>query len=160
MFICRINGCHQWKVNLWIDLSAHNYQKSLVIRHKSKFQNECDKKTKPTKFSENEHLLLPDTHFYVCTSAGNKCSFFGKFVVLSCNARFEIHPFALLPTKYGQRKERTFSLWSNAGWEAQIKKLGKRMQMSFQCCSSWLWTVCFLSGNTVKIKCWNWDMKM
>ena len=38
----------------------------------------------------------------VCVSGGKKFSFFGKFGVLffSRNTRFEIRPFALLPTIY------------------------------------------------------------
>ena len=42
----------------------------------------------------------PDTHSYVL-SGGKKCSFFVKFRVLCFleTPRFEIRPFALLPTK-------------------------------------------------------------
>ena len=58
---------------------SHN---SLVIRQKGESRNGCFKETKHAKFSENEHLLPPDTQTYVCVSGGKKCLFFGKFVVL------------------------------------------------------------------------------
>ena len=38
------------------------YFVSPVIRQKGETQNGCSKKTKDLKFSEKEHLLLPDTH--------------------------------------------------------------------------------------------------
>ena len=38
---------------------------------------------------------------YVCISRGKKCSFFGKFDVLSCYLRFEIRPFVFLQTIFG-----------------------------------------------------------
>ena len=36
----------------------------------------------------------------MCISGGKKCSFFKKFGLFSWNTRFEIRPFALLPTKW------------------------------------------------------------
>ena len=58
-------------------------------------------------FSENLTCFVSffrNTPFeiHVCVSGGKKCSFFGKFDVLSFflkNTRFEIRPFALSPTK-------------------------------------------------------------
>ena len=51
---------------------------------------------------KNEHLFPPDTHTYVCISGGKKCSFFRKIwrALISWNTRFEIRPFALLPTNF------------------------------------------------------------
>ena len=42
---------------------------------KGESQNGCFKKTKAKFSKKNEHLLLPDTHKYVCVSGGKKCSF-------------------------------------------------------------------------------------
>ena len=59
------------------------------------------RKQSTTNFQKNKHFLPSDTHTYVCVSGGKKCSFFGKLGVLfSCNTRFEIRSFALLPTIY------------------------------------------------------------
>ena len=51
--------------------------KSSGIRQKGESQNGCFKKVKHAKFPKNKHFLPPDTH----------------------TTRFEIHLFALLPTK-------------------------------------------------------------
>ena len=40
------------------------------------------KRQSTPNFPNNEHILPPDTHTYVCVSGGKKCSFFGKFGVL------------------------------------------------------------------------------
>ena len=65
---------------------------SSVIGHNGESQNGGNKKTKHTKFSENEHFLPPDTH-----KGGKKSSFFGKFGVLyfllTSVLRFTIMPY-------------------------------------------------------------------
>ena len=62
---------------------------SSVIREKGKSQNRYFKKTKHSKFSKNQHFLLPDTHMYVCVSGGKKCSFLEHLVWFV----FMKHPF-------------------------------------------------------------------
>ena len=57
---------------------------SSVITQKGESQNGCFKKRKHAKFSKKRTFFLTsDTHTYVCISGGKKCSFFGKFGVLS-----------------------------------------------------------------------------
>ena len=48
------------------------------------------------------NISYPLIHTYVCASGGKKSLFFGKFGVLCVlvTSRFEIRPFALLPTNY------------------------------------------------------------
>ena len=53
-----------------------------VIRQKGESQNECFKKTKHAKFSENEHFLSPESHTYMCVSESKKSLFFRKLGVL------------------------------------------------------------------------------
>ena len=73
---------------------------SSVIRQKGVSQNGCYKKTKRAKFSEKRTFLTPDTHTYMCLSGGQEMVVFRKIwrAVFSCNTRFEIRPFPLLPT--------------------------------------------------------------
>ena len=54
-------------------------------------------------FPKNEYLLPPDTHTCVCVSEGKKMFVFRKIwrALFSCNTRFEIRHFALLPTDFG-----------------------------------------------------------
>ena len=84
-------------------------------------KTDVSRKQSTPNFPKNEHFLPPDAHtlnvhktfrtrpgrllnilctFKVCASGGKKCSFFGKFSLLSWITRFEIRPFALLPTFY------------------------------------------------------------
>ena len=51
-------------------------------------------------FPKNEHFSSPDTQTYVCVSGGKKMFVFRKIwrALFSCNTRFEIRSFALLPT--------------------------------------------------------------
>ena len=67
-----------------------------LARQKGEFQNACFKETKYAKFSKKQTFLPLDTHTYVRVSRGKKCSFFGKFYVLSFLQR-PILKFALLP---------------------------------------------------------------
>ena len=69
----------------WIHLAVkrlRSHQITSVIRQKGKSQNGCFKKTKHAKFSEKQTFLTP---WYA-------------HVRVSWKARFEIRPFALLPT--------------------------------------------------------------
>ena len=71
------------------------------MRQKGESQNGVSRKQSTSKFPNNEHFLLPDTHTYVCVPGGKKCSFFGKFDVLCfLETCFQGRPFALLPTNY------------------------------------------------------------
>ena len=49
-------------------------------------------------FPKNDYFVPPDKR--KCVSGGKKCSFFQKFALLFVffNTRFEIYPFALIPT--------------------------------------------------------------
>ena len=69
-----------------------------VTRQKSKLQSGSNKKTKRAKFSK--HLLNSDTQTNVCLLVGPKCSYFWKIwlALFSFYLRFEIRPFAFLPT--------------------------------------------------------------
>ena len=59
------------------------------------------RKQNTSNFPKKDQFQLPDTLTYVCVSGTKKCSFFGKFGALfSCDARFEIRPFALLPMNW------------------------------------------------------------
>ena len=76
---------------------------SSVIWQKGKSQNGGNKNTKHVKFSnfpKNERFLPPDTHTYVCVSGGKKTFVFRKIwrALYSCYLRFEIRPFAIVPT--------------------------------------------------------------
>ena len=105
LFLCFLSFIFTFfQINLWVIFIIFIFHfkywiKSSVIRRKGKYQNGCFKKQCTTNFPKNEHFLPPDTHTYMCVSAGGgrgkKCSFFGKFGV-----PFEIRPFALLPTKF------------------------------------------------------------
>ena len=66
---------------------------------KGKSQNGYYKKTKHAKFSEKRTFHVQA----VCMSGGQKCLLFWKIWrdLFSCNTRFEICPFALLPKSYG-----------------------------------------------------------
>ena len=65
---------------------------SSVIRQKGESQNGSSKKQSTPNF--------PKTRTYVCVSGGKKCLFFRKIwcALFSWNTRFQIRPFALLPT--------------------------------------------------------------
>ena len=56
------------------------------------------KKQSMPNFPKNDHFVHPDKR--KCVSGGKKCSFFQKFALLFVffNTRFEIYPFALIPT--------------------------------------------------------------
>ena len=73
-----------------------------VIRQKGKSQNGCFKKTKHVKFSTEQTWLTPwYTHVHVRIRKWNMFVFRKIWCTLfSWNTRFEICPFALLPTKY------------------------------------------------------------
>ena len=78
-----------------------NHKNSSVKRQKGESQNGVSRKQSTSKFPNNEHFLLPDTHTYVCVPGGKKCSFFGFFDVLCfLETCFQGRPFALLPTNY------------------------------------------------------------
>ena len=62
---------------------------------------DVSRKQSTSNFPKKELFLPPQTYTYVCVSGGKKCSFFGQFGEL-CNIRFEIRPFASLPTTYYQ----------------------------------------------------------
>ena len=85
-----------WKVKLWPDPS----NKSSVVRQKGKSQNGCFKKTKRQIFRKT-NISYPQIR---------TCTFFAH-ALFSWNTRFEIRPFALLPTKYwfkfSNKKNRT-----------------------------------------------------
>ena len=74
---------------------------SSVIRQKGESQNGCCKITKHTKFSEKRTFL---TTWYVHSCAyqeARNVRFSENLAYLfSCYTRFEIRPFALLPTNY------------------------------------------------------------
>ena len=72
-----------------------SYVSLSVIRQNGESQNDCVKKTKYSKFSENDDFLPPDTHKYVCIS-GKKGWFFGKCGVF-CFLETPILRFATLP---------------------------------------------------------------
>ena len=85
----------------------------MVIRQKGKSQNGCFKKTKRAKFSEKvTFLTLPSASFGVfsCISGWEMFVFQRIWrAVLSWNTRFEVHPFALLPTKSNFKERFRFS---------------------------------------------------
>ena len=58
------------------------------------------KKTNYDKFSKKQTFLTPYSHTQVCVSGDTKCSSFRKIwlTLFSCNTRFVICRFALLPT--------------------------------------------------------------
>ena len=78
------------KTLLWI---------SLVIRQKGESQNGCFKKTSMPNFPKNEHFL-PLIRTRRCAYQGLRNVVFWKIwcALYSWNTRFEIRPFALLPT--------------------------------------------------------------
>ena len=78
------------------DFNRSKFHKSSGIRQKVESQNECFKKAKHAKISENKYFLPSDTHTYVCVSGGKKCLFFGNFSVL-CVLETPVLRFALLP---------------------------------------------------------------
>ena len=53
-------------------------------------------------FRKNKHILPPVTQRYVCVSGDKKCLLFRRIcrALFSWNARFEVLPFALLPTNF------------------------------------------------------------
>ena len=68
------------------------------MRQKENLKTGVIRKQSTPNFPENKHFLPPDTQTYVCVSGGKKKSRFLKiWRVFSCNTRFEICPFALLP---------------------------------------------------------------
>ena len=71
-----------------------------VIRQKSESQNGGNKKAKHAKFSEKRTFLTPWYGHVLVRVRGYKMFVFPKNLacLLSCYLRFEIHPFALLPT--------------------------------------------------------------
>ena len=83
--------------HLWVTASLS----SSVIRQKGESQNGCYKKTKHAKFSET-NISYSLIHTRACTYQGvrkvrlseNLRAFF------SCNTRFEIRPFGLLPMSF------------------------------------------------------------
>ena len=68
-------------------------------RQKGESQSRCFKKTKHAKFSKNEHFLPPE-HIRTCAYQGVRDVRFSEIcrAFFSWNTRFEIRPFALLPT--------------------------------------------------------------
>ena len=89
-------------IQFTFSISENKWYRLSVVRQKGESQNVCLKKTEHAKFSEkNEHSLAPNTHTYVRVSGGKKYLFFQKIwgALFSWNTRFEIHPFASLPTR-------------------------------------------------------------
>ena len=84
------------KVGNFKCISGDFDDKTSVIRQKGESLNGCYKKTKHVKFSE-KWTFLTLRYTYVraaCQEVRNVRAFF-----FFCNTSFEIHPFALLPTK-------------------------------------------------------------
>ena len=86
-----------------ITLSFFCYPLSQVVGNKAKGQisKRVFRENKARQiFRKIEHFLPPETHTYVCVSAGKKCSFFGKLGVL-CFLETPVFRCAFLP--YYQR---------------------------------------------------------
>ena len=78
---------------------------SSVIRQKGESQNGCFKKTKHTKFSKKPNISYPlNAHVFssIWTEYGEilVSEYGGILVLFTWNIRFEIRPFALLPTNW------------------------------------------------------------
>ena len=89
------------KVIFYMQINIKDMERSnsSVIRQKGKSQKGRYKKTKYTKFSQNEHFLPPDKHTCMNVSRGKKSSIFEKFDVL-CFLVTPVLRFNLLPTNY------------------------------------------------------------
>ena len=88
--------CHFQALKKYENIKSHRKVASFLpclIRVNPK--TKVTRKQSMPNFLKNEHILSPDTLTYMCISGSKKCSFFGKFGYL----RFEICPFALLPTR-------------------------------------------------------------
>ena len=83
-------------------------------------------------FRQNEHFLSPDTDTYVCVSGGKKYSFCRKIwrALFSWNTRFEIPPFALLPTNYLKYIQLRKMQWNNNGIFFINVSTGSRLMQS------------------------------
>ena len=76
--------------------STKENQRSSVIRQKDESHNE--------NFPKNEHFLPPDKYTRVCVLGVKNVRFSEIWRTLfSCNTRFEIRTFALMPTSYSGR---------------------------------------------------------
>ena len=91
-----VYSCFYWEDSHWIK------NISSVIRQKGESQNECFKKTNHVKFSEKNpnvsyRLIRTRTRAY---QGVKNVRFFRKIclALFSWNIRFEMRPFALLPT--------------------------------------------------------------
>ena len=90
-------------------INNHRKQETLIYlmqqfvgnKPKGQISKGCCKKTKHAKFSKKkQHFLSPDTQTYVCISGESGMFVFRKIqrTFFSCQLRYEIRPFALLPT--------------------------------------------------------------
>ena len=82
-----------------IEKGNMSYRKLQYVGNKRKRANlktDVSRTQSTPSFPKCKHFLSPDTHTYVCISGGKKCSFFGKFGMLSF---LETHVlrFALFP---------------------------------------------------------------
>ena len=119
---CTTNKLVNWLCSLWSsnyiqnisfkisNVSTHKQTKacvdrfsSLVIRQKDASQNRCFKKTKQAKFSEKRLFLTP---WYAYARLSENLA-----ALFSWNTRFEIRPFAPLPTSYVSKSETLGIKW-------------------------------------------------
>ena len=101
----------------------------LAVSQKRESQNGCYKKKSPPDFPKNEHILSPGKH--TCVRIRRKEMFlFRKIwrVFFSCNTRFEIRPFAVLPTS----KELVFPDLAITHWYALREKLNMILKKSWK----------------------------
>ena len=94
---------HSWRVII-----------SSVIRQKGESQKGCFKKTKRAKFSEKRTFLTPWYALRSVSIRGSEIFVFWKTwrALFFWNTHFEIRPFALLPTIYGNNCVRTKSTYT------------------------------------------------
>ena len=105
--------------------------KSLVTRQKVESQNGCYKKSKHAKFSGNKENSGTRACAY---QEVKRQEFFGKFGALffSCNHRFEVRPFALLPTKSLCNNHLLLSALIYSSMNLIQSKYGKGKNLSYQ----------------------------
>ena len=100
LFLCFLSFIFTFfQINLWVIFIIFIFHfkywiKSSVIRRKGKYQNGCFKKQSTTNFPKNEHFLPPDTHTYMCVSAGGGGVRNVRFLEnLVCPLRFALLPY-------------------------------------------------------------------
>ena len=86
MTLILLNCIYIFKLYFFISYANIDYEITSVIRQKGESQNGCFKKTKHAKFAEKRMIRI----------GGKKCSFFGKFGVLSF-LETPVSRIALLP---------------------------------------------------------------